>query len=427
MNLFHDFLYLSSMLKSNGTSSLIKGVSATAMAMTFGLGLSACSDSQVAGGGPSGTEAGNAITAQILTADAKPAALAKVKLIESESIDGSKGAYTAETNKNGQVKIEGVSKGNYTLEATLDGKALQVNVEVTDSADMDLGTAKLGKTAKVSGKVEGSSGIIKVRGMDHSAKVVNGEFDIDSLPAGPLSLVFIPKEKGDTTSSYLRIDEGSKVQTSTFAGESDFLLLEDFQDSNYQNRFMPAHVYDGGWWYLALDTNNVTPTKTSVIKGVHKPILENEDGNISAHVAVTFGDTYEDSTGANRWPWAVIGVELGKSDKKLCNDISSVDSIGFMVKGSGNIVFTLIDETQDEDKREILTYEFSPSSKWDRYSVPVKKLIHPGFSLTCVNQLAWKLSSAAEPASDENPNPAIELWIDDVQLIGGNRLSIWDK
>ena len=56
---------------------------------TFGLGLialttaamlSACSDSdKTAGGGPSGTEAGNAITAQITVAG-QPAAFARVKL-----------------------------------------------------------------------------------------------------------------------------------------------------------------------------------------------------------------------------------------------------------------------------------------------------------------------------------------------------------
>lgn len=388
----------------------------------FGLGLTACSEStNTAGGGPSGTEAGNAITAQILNSDAKPAALAKVKVIDSESLDAHN-AYTAQTDKNGMVVIEGVAQGNYILEASLEDKALQLSVDVSEG-DVDLGSAKLGKTATVTGKVDGESGYVKVRGMDHSAKVVDGSFDMDSLPAGPLSLVFVPNEKGDTTSTYLKTEVGSRTEASTFAGENLYLLLDDFQDKNYQNRFMPAHTYDGGWWYFDFDSLNVT-----TVSNKHLPILdESEDGNVAAHVGASFGKVYTDSIGTTRWPWAVIGVELGNSDKKLCNDISSVDSVAFMVKGSGNIIFTMIDESLGEGKKEIMKYEFSTSEKWTRYSVPVKDIIFPGYSLSCVNQLAWKLASASSPATEEDPTPAIDLWLDDIQLIGGNRLSIWEK
>lgn len=412
MNFSRKNFYFSNMRKSYRTLAV------TAV-LGFGLGLSACSDDKVAGGGPSGSEAGNAITAQILTADAKPAALAKVKLIESESIDV-KDAIDAKTDKDGKLVIEDVADGNYTLEATLEGNALQLNVNVKDGK-AELGTNKLGKTAKVSGTVEGP-GIVKVRGLDHSAKVVDGSFDMDSLPAGPISLVFVP-EKGDTSSTYLKIVEGAKAQASTFADESVYLLLDDFQDSNYQNRFMPAHTYDGGWWYFDFDSVNV-----SAVSNKHLPILEkSEDGNVSAHVGATLGEVYKDDAGKSHWPWAVIGVELGKSDKKLCNDISSVDSVAFMVKGSGNIIFTMIDESLSGDKKEIMKYEFSISDEWTRHSVPVKDIIYPGYSLSCVNQLAWNLASPSVPKTEENPSPAIDLWLDDIQLIGGDRLTIWEK
>lgn len=403
-----------------GMSSLYRTFAGLAV-LGFGLGVTACSeDAKTAGGGPSGTEAGNAITAQIFASNATPASLARVKLIDSESIDGATQSYT--TDKDGKVVIEGISAGNYTLEASLDDKALQVNVEVS-SEDLDLGSATLEKTARISGIVEGESGTVKVRGMDHSATVVDGKFKMD-LPAGPISLVFIPSEKGDTVSSYIKAAAGEDIKATSFANESKYLLLDDFQDGNYQNRFMPAHTYDGGWWYFDFNRNNVT---ASVATKDFKPVLENEDGNISAHVAAVFGDIYEDEHSVKTWPWAVIGVELGKSDKKLCNDISSVDSIAFKAKGDGNIVFTLVDETQDMDKHEIMSYEFSVGENWTRYSVPIKDLIFDGFSLNCVNQLAWKLSSPATPPTDEEPNPAIDLWLDDIQLIGGNRLSIWEK
>ena len=94
---------------------------------TFGLGLialttaamlSACSDSdKTAGGGPSGTEAGNAITAQITVAG-QPAAFARVKLSESESLDASESEF-AEADSNGKIVFENVAEGTYTLEAKL--------------------------------------------------------------------------------------------------------------------------------------------------------------------------------------------------------------------------------------------------------------------------------------------------------------------
>ena len=75
-----DFLYLF-------------GVRKRVLPSFFGLAafaLIGCSSStETAGGGPSGTEAGNAITAQIMVAG-KPAAYARVKLTESESLDASK-------------------------------------------------------------------------------------------------------------------------------------------------------------------------------------------------------------------------------------------------------------------------------------------------------------------------------------------------
>lgn len=416
MNFFKKNFYFSNVRKSYRTLTAVS-------VLGLGLGLSACSeDTKTAGGGPSGTEAGNAITAQILTADAKPAVQARVKIIDSESIEGSNGAYTAVADENGKVTIENVASGNYTLEASLEGTALQVNIDVI-SGNEDFGSAKLGKTATVSGKVDGSSGTIKVRGMDHSAPVVDGSFNMDSLPAGPLSLVFVPDQSGDTTSAYVKAGEGSKIEAASFANESVYLLLDDFQDSNYQNRFMPAHVYDGGWWYFDYDSISVDAVVN--FKG-HLPVLENDEGNISAHVAAKLGEFYIDDNGVEHWPWAVVGVELGKSDKKLCNDISSVDSIAFMTKGSGNIIFTLLDESK-EGSSEILTYEFSAPPEWTRYSLPLKELVFPGHTLSCVNQLAWKLASPSVPPTVDEPSPAIDFWIDDIQLIGGDRQSIWEK
>lgn len=395
---------------------------------TFGLGLialttatmlSACSDSdKTAGGGPSGTEAGNAITAQITVAG-QPAAFARVKLSESESLDASESEF-AEADSNGKIVFENVAEGTYTLEAKLDNKALQKEVSV-EGDDVDLGKESLEETVSIEGSVgKGMEGTVKVRGMSHSAKVTDGKFSMDSLPAGPISLVFIPNEKGaDTSSTYMKVVAGESSTASTFAEESRALLLDDFQDSNYQNRFMPARTYDGGWWYFDYSEETVTPEFTD--NGYsHRFSLESEDGNIVAHVAATFGDAVKDSTGETIWPWATVGIELGKSDKALCNDISSVDTVAFRAKGVGAIVFGVIDETQKQGGQIIAQSEFTLSDKWERISIPLSDILDPQFSYTCVNQLVWSF----KPNNEEK---TVNFWLDDIELTGGKRLSIWKR
>lgn len=396
---------------------------------TFGLGLIAlstaamllaCSDSdKTAGGGSSGTDAGNAIMAQIISAG-KPAAQVTVQLTESESID-SDSARTASTDSEGKVVFENIPEGVYMLEARHDGKALQKEVAV-DSSDVDLGKESLEETVSIEGSLgKGAEGTVKVRGLAHEASVVDGKFTLDSLPAGPLSLVFIPgKEGADTSSTYMKVVAGESSTASTFAEESRALLLDDFQDSNYQNRFMPARTYDGGWWYFAYSAENVTPEFITDTVQHRFELAVEEDGNIAAHVAATFGETIKDSTGEAIWPWATVGIELGKSNKALCNDISSVDSIAFRAKGEGAIVFGLVDETQKKEDQLIAQYEITLGEDWARFSVPLAEIIDPRFSYTCVNQLVWRF----KPNNEEK---TVNFWLDDIELTGGKRLSIWKR
>lgn len=415
------------MLKANGTSSLIKGVSAAAVAMSFGLGLSACSESQVAGGGPSGTEAGNAITAQILTADAQPAALAKVRLTPRQELDN-EGSYTAETDRNGQVEFKNVVKGNYILEAKLGDNALQMNVNVSDDKTTELGKNELSKIASISGVIDDSAeGVIKVRGLDHSAKVKKGEFVLDSLPEGHFDLVFIPAESSkDTVSTYLKLEAGAESSTSTFAAEGESLLLDDFEDGNNQHRFGPKYFgpSDGGWWFITRnDTNTVILTGVNA-KG--EPKLEKEDGNTLFHATFDFASldsvNYNKDSVQIRWPWGNLGVNLGSNDKSICYDLNSVKAVAFRAKGSGAFTFKLVDEKHKSDN---FNGEFAASymgllDDWQTYEIPLDKIIDErSGSLDCVTLLLWEMDTAKKDT--------VEIWLDDIKLIGGDRESIWEK
>lgn len=411
MKSLKNIFYFSSVNKS-GLKILALGFAAIAS-------MTGCSDGndKTAGGGPSGTEAGNAITASFVDGGT-PVARAKVNLIESESLGfGTTGesSYTTNTDENGFVEFNGVPKGSYTLEARTDGKAIQIPVEVENDNSIDLGQKQLEETASVTGSVgTAASGTIKLRGLDYKTTVENGKFKLESLPAGPISMVFIPSENGDTTSAYLNTASGKSSNAVSFASESKSLLLEDFEDGDYQHRFMPAHTYDGGWWYFSYEHANV---KASYIDSLQHFAIEDDNGNKVAHVGAEFGEIISDSAqNIHIYPWATIGIEIGKSDSSYCNDISSVDSVTFRIKSTVNMVFAGIDKTRpsEDNQNEVFRFEIAQYADWTKVSVPLNEIAKTS-DLTCVTQFNWLFKTSGE------------VWLDDIELVGGDRLSIWER
>ena len=66
------------------------------------------------------------------------------------------------------------------------------------------------------------------------------------------------------------------------------------------------------------------------------------------------------------------------------------------------------------------TYEITLGEDWARFSVPLAEIIDPRFSYTCVNQLVWRF----KPNNEEK---TVNFWLDDIELTGGKRLSIWKR
>ncbi|MCQ2061793.1 MAG: carboxypeptidase-like regulatory domain-containing protein [Fibrobacter sp.] len=399
-----NFLYLSSVRKLNLTSgSVIKALSTS---LLFGVAASfiACSDSnnEVAGGGPSGTEAGNAITAQIMQTGS-PAAMARVKLIESESLDGAENAYTAETDSEGFVTLENVDKGKYTMEASVDGFAVQVDVNYEGDVK-DLGKQDLQKTVYIEKtltdlgceKCGEANGTIKFRGLDHSAEVVDGKFVIDNLPAGELDFVFIPAagesvdsvdfnvtaNPGDSLVVKTPKDEPAKDDTSSVEKSDAMasLVFDDFEDGDNLHALAADYgmTLEGhGMWSLTMGDNMYGSGPISVEPKISEEtasnpflaIIEKEDGNSQVHFKLTFPDSayqayppvidstaswasnpsymfMDSSSWVSQW-WVCLGVKIGKSGTPY--DLSSVDSIAFDAWGDGIAMFELANETKASD------------------------------------------------------------------------------
>lgn len=336
-----------------------------------GLLLCACGSDNVAGGGPSGTEAGNAITAQIFIADA-PAANARVKLVEEASLDGN--GYIATANENGFVTIENVAIGKYIMEASLDESAIQTPVTVQNLNDtVELGMQALQKAVYIGGNVsdfitdstsenfKNTTGFIKFRGLDHSAFVTNGKFEVFGLPAGKLEMVILPNAKHDTVNVSIKAKAGDSLTTlkpktqppqdttkKDTTQKNSTLLIDDFEDGDNIHLLASEIPYftimGSSSWNLITATTQaefaggfvpesekiaVYPEWTPDFNGhpFKLVIQDSKEGGKEVHVTFDFPDT------ASYTLYAVITMDIGYIDNPY--DFSSVDSIAFDAWGSG--------------------------------------------------------------------------------------------
>ena len=343
--------------------------------LAIGFSLCACGSDNVAGGGPSGTEAGNAITAQILIANA-PAANARVKLVEHNSLDGT--GYTATADDNGYVTIEHVAVGNYTMEATLEESslALQIPVDVKDTvSDVALGQQNLQKSVFIGGSVadffadsisetfKNMNGFVKFRGLDHSAAITNGQFHVFGLPAGHLSMVFIPQNAADTVYVPVTTDAGDSITTlkpSTPPQDStpknERLLIDNFDDGDNFHLYVPENQigFSGYYWLLlsttlantnplaAVDSIKIYPELTPEYYFTKHPFLaviqDAEEGGKEVNVKFDFPDT----TIGESAPFAFI--KLYFRGMNATTDLSKVDSVAFDASGSGKAEIQILDE-----------------------------------------------------------------------------------
>lgn len=403
MKSLRNILYLSNVDKS-GLKFFALGCAAIA-------GLVGCSDGdKTAGGGPSGTEAGNAIVATIVNEGA-PVARAKVNLIESESLDfdaAGESSYTANTDENGIVEFNEIPKGKYTLEASTEGLAIQIPVSVNNQ-NIDLGENSLQQTATINGIVDGiSNGTIKVRGLDHSAKVSTGKFSLQGMPAGTANLVFIPEtESADTTFGYVNSEPGQTANATSFEAEKGFLLIEDFEDLNNQHRYAPAFTPNGGWWFVTADSAFSLETNSSTTSIP----LETDSTGSYMHIKATVAE------GAVN-PWLSTGVQIGN---KLSNyvttyDLSSVDTIAFDTKGEGIVFLQILDESRADDSSKVL-YEaqIDLPGIWVTHKFALDEIIPNEKDRTMVSMITW--------STKDN----IDFFLDNLKFIGGDKNLIWNR
>jgi hypothetical protein len=440
--IFKKKLYIKGMeLKQNNNRRLISLIAPLAI----GFSLCACGGSEVAGGGPSGTEAGNAITAQILIANA-PAANARVKLVEHNSLDGQ--GYTATTNDSGYVTIENVAVGNYTMEASLDESALalQLPVDVKDTvSDVALGQQNLQKSVFIGGSIadfigdtteslKNMNGFVKFRGLDHSAAITNGKFEIFGLPAGHLNMVIIPTETTDTVKVSVETDAGDSVTTlkpTAPESENETLLIDDFEDGDFYHRLAPEYTNFifgsfGGQWAINTDpvfindssnpaSFTITPAASYANFGSPFVAVIQDDGNggKEVHFTIEFPDTstYKQAS-------AIVKVDIGNSG--VSYDLTPIDTIAFEAWGQGTAVFVIIDATLKDVDASLGGAAFTIGKTSMELTQEKKKY---KFALADIVPNEETRKSATTMGLVFHSDA--ELHFDNLEFIGNNLLNIW--
>ncbi|MBR2095105.1 MAG: carboxypeptidase regulatory-like domain-containing protein [Fibrobacter sp.] len=439
--IFKKKIYIKDMdVKQNRTRRIL----ALIAPLAIGFSLCACG-TEVAGGGPSGTEAGNAITAQILIADA-PAANARVKLVEQASLDGQ--GYIATANDEGVVTIENVAIGNYTMEASLNGTSLQLPVNVNETKVFDLGKQTLQRAVYIGGNVsdfikdsiseseKNMSGFVKFRGLDHSAAIINGKFEVFGLPAGKLDMVFIPNgTKHDTLDVPIKVAAGDSLTTlkpktqpkdttkKDTVQKNMTLLVEDFEDGDNHNLLASEYTIGGygGMWSLTSNPNfmffNITPelTPQTALNPFLALIQDDGNGGKEVHFTVGFPDT-----ALYKQQWVCFGMNIGNIGWSY--DLSSVDSIAFDAWGKGS------GEIQISDDNRKVTDTSSPIPVYTAGKFPIElSEKKKTYKLALTDILPYEADRKSITTLALVFHADVELHFDNLKFIGKNLLDIWTQ
>lgn len=484
MRLSRKIMYLETMQQN---SSGLRGIALKSLTgLALGLGLWACSSTDMAGGGPSGTEAGNAIMAKLYNEDGSKATYATVTLIKKTSLSGEANAYTVQADSNGLVVIDSVDVGDYIMEGSLEGNNVQIDVTVANDKDsIQLGEHKLQKPVYISGSLveygckdcDSAFGTLKFFGLNHSTIVSNGMFSIGGLPAGNLNFAFIPNmgAKLDTiVLPTIKAKAGDSIVVEHVAPpppepedttkkdtvpkperKLETLLLENFTDGDeFHNMGAPYTRERGtaiGTWMLIVGDYGAISIEPKASNSGY-PFIDvigtDDDENKLVHFKVTFPDsdyqaypppfynetvlqtTMDSLTRAkdsinwvSKW-WTTCTMQIGKSG--LGYNFSLVDSIAFEAWGTGSFTFEFLSGSSNMAPMYLYMYTDPRNSiiAAKDFDLSQKK-----------NRIAVAVADLI-PDEEQRKNISMIAWtfhdnaefsLDNVELIGHDLESIWTK
>ena len=163
------------------------------------------------------------------------------------------------------------------------------------------------------------------------------------------------------------------------------VLLDDFEGSD--TRSVLGNAIGSGWWFVVIDS------QSSVLPAGVK---------VSAHDAYTTTDAYSGTSLSLRFrvnphgatPYGVLGVTL--SDTGYWTDLSGLDSVTFLAKGTGTVRAVFVTRCSLEPTTDQVGWfgvDRTLSSSWTRIVIRKDEISAPSGSRSAQQGIRWTTAS----------------------------------
>lgn len=391
--------------------------------------LLACSNDKTAGGGPTGTEAENALVLQITNGNGNIGAMARLRSANYDPTQPNGFAIDTVGNAEGLVRLPMPPVGEWWIELSEgNGQRALVIVNVKQGDSSLRVSTTLQSPARLTGRIPPSylpptgQPCVEIRGTERTAPcAADGSFSFDSLAPSPFERPYhlvqaMPASESVAARTFARAEPRELVNTGILNTEAEAILLEDFSDGDTRHRYWSLD--GGGWWYMVKhpQVQIVGDFTYNLPLPLIDPLPQDTgcQGKIISYAVVI------DSTLVN--PWVEMGFQIGVSERTY--SLLSVDSISFRAKGKGEVLFRL----HATDSLQVAYEALSPlvlDSVWSWHTVALS------------SNLEIKPLGAQAPAPDLAKFLSMvrlvsltflqdgEISLDQVKLYGAQRDSIW--
>jgi len=163
------------------------------------------------------------------------------------------------------------------------------------------------------------------------------------------------------------------------------VLLDDFEGSD--TRSVLGNAIGSGWWFVVVDSqSSALPTGVAAsVRNAYTTTDAYSGTSLSVQLSVN-------SSGAT--PYGVLGVTL--SDTGYWTDLSGVDSVTFLAKGSGNVRIVFVTRCSLEPTTDQVGWfgaDRTLSSSWTRVVLRKEEISAPSGSRSAQQGIRWTTAS----------------------------------
>lgn len=388
--------------------------------LIISLFLFSCSDEHHARGVTSETTNGGKLMGNIITADGRPASGTLVLALREDPLlaDSARmvlGSDSTDANGNWKIEISDTTwHGNVLYVVECDGDAVMARATTSNAQEL-----RLAPMQRLQGKAVGNVAKRPVAGLQVSilglGKVThtnaNGEFSFGNLPAGnwvvrvrdPESRILVGESAistvsvTDTTESTMQIATSPQLLWSSFDAITFTSELQALLGDSYMGTWRDTSM-ENPWPIYFHDDSVYTEVEAWSGKSFHAVLTPYGAAGRTAGLSGSFGG----APGFAKACW---------------HDLDQLDSVQFMVKGSGTVEFGIFARSSlDTLTNGRWAYDVELKSTWTQVSFAISDLEFRPESWSNQTTLTWENSRFLN--LQWGATSTTDFWLDDVVLFG---------